>query len=384
MNRAATARLDRKLLARSSICFRMKLFARLMFPLLIGLAFSGVGCSKPEPIRRYEVAKPPHRMLAAILPIEKEAWFFKLSGPRKEVGELQGAFDGFLKSIEIDGAASPPKPKWELPTGWKQLPGSEERYATIEIPQSEKPLELTVTRLPIPDSDWDAYRLQNVNRWRMQVRLGPIDFRQLADEVVELTGKTGKPITRVDLVGTMSNSRRPSMAGMAGMGRAGMGPMAGGPASGGQTSADDAPDDSGSNPFVFEAPSSWKPGGKRPFVRLAFRIESNDGNGEVTVSSLVAASNDLLSNVNRWRGQLKLPELTADELAKAVQPISLGGVDGAYVELVGEGPGRETILGVMAVHGEDAWFFKFKGPGKLAEQEKAQFEAFVKSVRFKG
>ena len=160
--------------------------------------------------------------------------------------------------------------------------------------------------------------------------------------------------------------------------------MAGGPASGGQTSADDAPDDSGSNPFVFEAPSSWKPGGKRPFVRLAFRIESNDGNGEVTVSSLVAASNDLLSNVNRWRGQLKLPELTADELAKAVQPISLGGVDGAYVELVGEGPGRETILGVMAVHGEDAWFFKFKGPGKLAEQEKAQFEAFVKSVRFKG
>lgn len=360
---------------------RMKLFARLMFPLVLALSAVAVGCSEQASIRHYSVAKPPHRMLAAIMQADREAWFFKLSGPRKEVGERQAAFDDFLKTVEVDQSAASPTLKWQLPPDWKQLPGNADRYATIEIPGSDKPLELTVTRLPVPAGDWDAYRLQNVNRWRMQVRLGPIEQRQLADELVELSGRAGQTISRVDLVGTLSNSRRPPMAGMAGMGGLG-----GPPGMGQMPPSDESeePQDAGGAPFEYQLPEGWQPGGRRPFVRLAFRMGTKDASAEVTVSSLVAASNDLLSNVNRWRGQLQLPPLSAEELSKSVKPISLGGVEGAYVELVGEDPQRETILGVMAVHGEDAWFFKFKGPGRLAEQEQSRFEAFVKSVRFKG
>jgi hypothetical protein len=92
----------------------------------------------------------------------------------------------------------------------------------------------------------------------------------------------------------------------------------------------------------------------------------------------------LLPNVNRWRQQVQLGELTQEELAKAIVPFPVASGEGQYVELIApEGKGRQAILGVVAVRGPQAWFFKLMGDADLALQEKGRFEAFVKSVKFK-
>lgn len=341
------------------------------------LLLVGAGCSKPEPIRRYTVDKPPHRMLAAMLPQGKEAWFVKVSGPRADVARHRDAFEAFLKTVQVEAGAA--KPSWKLPEGWKEGTGTGERVATIEVPGGEKSLELTVTKLPIPERKLDDYKLENVNRWRQQIRLGPLTSSQFKNETREVASAGDEKWTVVDLVGTMSPPRR-GMAGMGGMGRMGMGPGGMGPggmgALGGEEEAVAGPP-----PFDHRQPEGWKLGPPKPLRKLTYLVSHEGQAGEVTVISLPASVNDLLSNVNRWREQVKLPAVDEADLAKLVQPVSLGDTPGSYVEL--KGAGGDSILGVMAVRGDEAWFFKFKGPSPLIEREKVRFDEFVKSVRFK-
>ena len=40
-------------------------------------------------------------------------------------------------------------------------------------------------------------------------------------------------------------------------------------------------------------------------------------------------------------------------------------------------------LGVILPHGAKTWFVKLQGDSALAEREKPNFEAFVKSIRFR-
>jgi hypothetical protein len=107
-------------------------------------------------------------------------------------------------------------------------------------------------------------------------------------------------------------------------------------------------------------------------------VKEGEKQVEITISM---AGGDLLSNVNRWRGQVQLGEVTAAELARSVKPIQTLGATGEYVELVGTN--GKTILGVRADAGGGVWFIKLQGDSDLAAREKARFEAFVKSVRFK-
>jgi hypothetical protein len=181
------------------------------------------GCNNREPIEQYTVAKPapaasPHappsaaaeqtsaeptdRMLAAIVPHQSQGWFFKLTGPIDAVAARAEAFTEFLKSVRFSDDG---KPRWTLPEGWQERPGSDIRYATLVVPSDGKPMELSVTALPKPPGDDEQYALVNINRWRGQMKLPPIALGALADgsQTFELDGTTA---TMVDLVGTASSS----------------------------------------------------------------------------------------------------------------------------------------------------------------------------------
>lgn len=385
------------------------------------LACIQLGCAEPESVRRYRIPKPPHRMLAAISIQGPNAWFFKVTGDRQELAARKDEFEAFLKSVRLPGAseagpASPDtgkpnsakpdtaggKPTWKLPDGWKEAAtATGERVATIEIPGKEKPFELTVTRLPVPQRSVAGYTRDNVNRWRTQLRLGPLTEASWDKETRELLDAAGNKLTVVDLVGTMAPPRqRPAGMGMGGMGgMAGMGPPgmdgeaddsmpsgAGRPNAGrpsGASSDSAGGSESADLPFSFAAPAEWQSAPVGPFAKLTYRIVQDGQAGEITISSLSAAANDLLSNVNRWRGQVQLPPLTSADLATQVRSLELGAAQGSYVELDGGATSGQSILGAIAVHGDSAWFFKFKGPAPLVARERERFETFMKSVRFK-
>lgn len=76
--------------------------------------------------------------------------------------------------------------KWSLPKGWSELPGDGMRFATFKTPVSGR-LEATVVVLPGPAGG----ELANVNRWRGQISLPPIDEQALAAARVVLKTKAG-------------------------------------------------------------------------------------------------------------------------------------------------------------------------------------------------
>jgi hypothetical protein len=366
--------------------YNVRLPVYLCFAALVLAAVSG--CRRQESVSRYRVPKEhvllatngpdasevaqaaaaEYRMLAALIPRGEQAWFFRVIGPAGSVAQQVDSFRTLVKSVHFAGESAPPE--WKLPEAWRQKPGSGMRYASIEIDASTGPLDLSVTVLPRNEPDLDAYTLSNLNRWRGQLGLAPLPMSKVRESVerIELAGATA---TLVDLVG-----RKPEDN----MGRA---PFAGGQALPASPLEHD-PNAPSKRPapsaeLTYDVPPGWQATPAGGMRKAAFAIADGSENAEVTVISLDAAGGALLANVNRWRQQVKLGEVSEQELETATKKIELGTVPGDYVELVGP---EETILGVVAHADGRSWFFKMKGNSPLVDREKANFESFVRSVRF--
>jgi hypothetical protein len=80
----------------------------------------------------------------------------------------------------MQGASFPASPeggalRWTLPAGWTEKPGGQLRYATLQAPVTGR-LDASVVVLPGPAGG----ELANVNRWRNQIGLAPLDDGGLA------------------------------------------------------------------------------------------------------------------------------------------------------------------------------------------------------------
>lgn len=183
------------------------------------LIFAFNGCGQRDEIASYEVPKPElvdptlvsrpaaenavateQQTLGVIVPAGQMSWFFKLTGPKDAVTPLEDTFLDFVKTIKLspdEGA----EPKWTLPAGWQQLPGSQFRFATLRMPDpsgSGKPQEITVSQA-------GGDMLANVNRWRGQLSLPPVSASDLSATAKKLE-IDGREATYVSLVGTGSGS----------------------------------------------------------------------------------------------------------------------------------------------------------------------------------
>ncbi len=362
------------------------------------LCLAAAGCGRQETIESYRVPKSnvvfelnhvertkptangtaginpaarPQRTLAAIVPHGSQGWFFKLTAAPEQVDKQAEAFEQFVRSLKFEPGK---EPKWSLPAGWRQLPGNEMRFATIQMDSGqEKPLELSVTSLPRGEGDDAAYLLANINRWRGQLQLASVSASALKDEMqtIELNGATAFV---VDMEGT---------AGETGMGRGpfasgGMGPLS--PLAPPRTS----PSATAAAPRLkYDTPAGWQAGQADRLRKAAFEVSEGEQRVLITVIDLEAAAGDLLANVNRWREQVGLENTTQAELQKESKSIPVNGKQGHYVVL--EGPGKagkpQTIQGVIFQHEGRPWFIKLMGDAPLAAREKERFEAFVKSLQ---
>lgn len=150
--------------------------------------------SPPMPSAPPEAVDGPRRTLGAIVPLEGQAWFFRVTADHERLVAKRDAWGQFIASLQFDGD----RPQWQLPEGWQQQPGSGMRFATILMDAEDPSLELSVIPLPMPvDGDVGAYVLANVNRWRGQLSLPPLDAEQLAREA-ETVALPGSEITLVD------------------------------------------------------------------------------------------------------------------------------------------------------------------------------------------
>ncbi len=112
--------------------------------------------------------------------------------------------------------------------------------------------------------------------------------------------------------------------------------------------------------------------------------------GEGGECSVVRAGGSLVDNVNRWRKQMGLPEVSEQEV-NALPTRSLFGGPGVLVTLDGSyqamgassaAPDYRMIGVILAVPSENAAIFvKMVGPRKLVEENQPAFEAFCDSLR---
>jgi hypothetical protein len=105
----------------------------------------------------------------------------------------------------------------------------------------------------------------------------------------------------------------------------------------------------------------------------------------ITVTALGGGAGGLISNVNRWRQQVGLTDWTNDQFTNESATLMIAGTPAVYVDLTGKGAGAgKRITGAVLARGGETWFFKMIGPVDAVAKQKPAFEAFVKSVRFKG
>jgi hypothetical protein len=330
-------------------------------PLALGLTLLALAGCQSDEITKYRVPREQAaltRLLGAVIPRGEKTWFVKLSGPEEAVKEQEGSFEQFVKSIRFPAKGEPPI-TWKAPEGWTRQAGEKPlRFATFEVGPRDHPLEVTV-------SAFGGSVLANVNRWRGQLGLPDVDERGLAD-IAHDVDLDGAKATLVSLTG-----RGPGKMALK------------------QQATDERP--RRPEPVLvrpklgYKVPEGWKELPARGFRVAAFDVADGDQRAEVTVIPLPRQG--LLDNVNRWRDQLGLAPIDAEQLKQDVQQLKAAGGEAPYVDLLGPekaaGP-RLRLLAVPLDRGEQTWFFKMYGHAELVGRQKAAFESFVASVRFPG
>jgi hypothetical protein len=127
--------------------------------------------------------KGPTRILGAWLRSGPKVWFFKMIGPAAVVGPQHDAFVAFLSSVSPTAASAPREAPgdtlhvqasqgvsllWTAPEGWRSLKGNSIRRGSFDAGNGA---EVAITAFP---GDVGG-TLANVNRWRDQAGLEPVD-----------------------------------------------------------------------------------------------------------------------------------------------------------------------------------------------------------------
>ena len=183
------------------------------------------------------------RILAVGLHREDMMWFFKATGDDDSVGLQKDNFISFLKSLQFAApdasaalpadhppigadAATPPMagqslppmggdapaaapagslPTWTVPTAWTSEAPSAMLLARFTATENAAKADITVSSFP---GDVGGL-LANVNRWRRQISLPPLDDAGLAAAVTSLTTSAG-PASEVDIAGTDPKTGQPA------------------------------------------------------------------------------------------------------------------------------------------------------------------------------
>jgi|GEM_PF-3091913 len=350
-----------------------------MLGLLLGFGLI-CGCSRSDDIRQYVVPKATASAKTIGTPAvptgeetkptnESSAWFFKVQGQPDAVLKQALPFTKLVESVHFSETGAP---EYDVPPAWSIAQGPPPRHQTITIPESDPPLQLTVSALPLRSPDVASYFLANINRWR-----GQLGLEEYSDDNWIETARTNGELKLlpsdaslaaiVNLTGAGEDKQPARMMAAIVVPR--------------QSVAESAVPVAQS-PLTFETPSSWKADAGNAMRILSFKATEagKPESGAVDISvSRFPGGGDIPMNVNRWRQQIGLDELPAPELEESLQTIEVDGRTATLTELLGKDQG---IVAAILPDGEAKWFFKMQGPRTKIEQERDHFREFLKSIHF--
>lgn len=314
-------------------------------------------------------------------------------------------------TVSDPAASTPPRQpiQWTVPEGWRRLPGNRPmRVATFEAGDPANPVQIAVSSFP----GQVGGLLANVNRWRGQVGLEPIEEADLTQQAVSLTpnglhgilvdltghdaedsGGAGQRILAAilrdqggvswvvkamdrpsvidahkDAIITFIGSFRPGDSGVVQDQQSPLQP-------------DQEPDE-----ITWEKPGHWQVDdvNSSSVVWAAFKIDGPGGQARVTVTALVGDGGGALANLNRWRQQVGLSPVSRIEDQPATH-LDVAGKPATLFDLAAPGKGSaggaRILVAVLPRPGR-SWFIKLTGPDHVVEDQKQVLTRFVESIQF--
>jgi hypothetical protein len=137
------------------------------------------------------------RIIAAMITTANSTLFFKMRGNADLTEAQKGDFIKWVAAVcdaqtqtgPAQMAAMPPqttsapKIKWTAPEGWTEVPPSSMRYASFSAPADDGgKIDISIVTFP-GDGGSDA---DNVNRWRGQMGLAPVDASTVTSQIAPL------------------------------------------------------------------------------------------------------------------------------------------------------------------------------------------------------
>ncbi|MFT3782060.1 MAG: hypothetical protein QM790_08590 [Nibricoccus sp.] len=307
-------------------------------------------------------------------------------------------------------AAKPPAIHWQKPDAWQEQTGKTMRVGSFLIAEKDGvKTELAITTFP-GDVGGD---FANVNRWRGQIQLPPINESELSSAITSIDLPAGKfqliDVTSTEpllegkkarILGawlkqpdrtwffkitgdadTVGQQREPLIAFLKTVEFAAPEALTQ-PASTNNlpapTVADLPPPPPTDNTLTWSAPTSWKPKALGQMRKGSYSVPGDGGEADLSVTMLAAAANPLLENVNRWRRQIGLPPVSEAELPAQTTKLAANDLQFTVIDYTNNGT---HVVGAIVYRGEEAWFFKLNGPDAVVASQKPAFIEFLKTVK---
>jgi hypothetical protein len=128
----------------------------------------------------------------------------------------------------------------------------------------------------------------------------------------------------------------------------------------------------------YDVPEGWEDFPASGIRKANLKVSDADGGAELTVLAFPGDVGGRLANITRWRGQIGLDPVGAEELPAFTESYTISGHGGLYVRLEG---GEQSILGALLPFHGYTWFFKLQGNTGTVLGNEAEMKAFLDSVQ---
>lgn len=126
--------------------------------------------------------------------------------------------------------------------------------------------------------------------------------------------------------------------------------------------------------LVFTSPQGWKQ--VQPSSGMV-RRQFMSNNVKITHSAFPGTVGGDLANINRWRGQVGLPPISAQDVGTAIVSRELGELVIRRVDLANNG--RRMVIDMIRV-GSMTWFIKIDGTSQSVMEQLTAFDQHVDSA----
>jgi hypothetical protein len=131
-------------------------------------------------------------------------------------------------------------------------------------------------------------------------------------------------------------------------------------------------------PFRLDVPSTWKLASNDQFSLRAWTTGPPAKQARITLGRFPGHSG-IPPQVQRWRRQLGLDQISDEEAMKNVAPLQTQNGAGSFATVRGE---SETILAFILPIESNYWIFRFRGANAIAKANSQLFHRFCESLDY--